>query len=404
MIGAMRTTRMSLGAGILLALGCSSEGKSIPIGTILSVTGNKAEPGTGELRSVQLAIDEINAGGGVNGLPLKLVNRDDRSGPDGAAAAAADIIANVKAPAILGTTAPETTLAAAEKTIPANVVLVSDIASGPTLNGLVDHDTVYSTAPDRSVQGSIMGARARTKYGFKTAAVLYINLPLHSETASGFVKTFQAMGGTVTLNMMVPDNQQSYVSLLQQVYANGKPDCILFNAEAPDGVQFMKDYITTNPGKTFFFFNPALANPDFFEGVGYGNFANIAHEGIDVADGPGIDSYTAAHMAKWGAQAVLEPGIYDDVYLVALAMQAGGKSDADTIKANIRAINDPAGTKVGPGEYAKALGILKSGGKINYDGASGSCDFDQAGAAKAANLIWQVQGMDRVTTVEMVTE
>jgi hypothetical protein len=210
------------------------------------------------------------------------------------------------------------------------------------------------------------------------------------------------MGGTVSVNMMIPDNQKSYASVLAQVYAAGTPDCILINAEAPDGVQFMKDYLTGYSGKpTFFFYNPALANADFFEGVGYANFT-FRHEGIDVADGPGIDAYEKAHEAKWGPKQVLEPGIYDDVYLIALAMQAGGAADADTIKNHIRAINDPNGTKVGPGEFAKALSILKMGGKIDYDGASGSCDFDQNGAAKAANLIWEVHGTERQTTVPMI--
>ena len=74
----------------------------------------------------------------------------------------------------------------------------------------------------------------------------------------------------------------------------------------------------------------------------------------------------------------------------------------NTIKTHIRAVNDPNGTKVGPGEFAKALSILKMGGKINYDGASGSCDFDQDGAAKAANLLWEVHGTERVTTVEQI--
>ncbi len=398
----MRWTKLVLTA-LLLGTGCGggSGSAGIPLGSILSVSGNKAQPGHGELLSVKLAVDEINAAGGVNGLPLTLENRDDHSVVDGARTAAVSLINQDHAPAIVGTTAPETTLAAAEMTIPANVVLISDIASGPQLNDLADRDSVFSTAPDRSVQGQIMGKRAREK-GFKTAAVLYVDLPLHSETASGFAKAFTALGGTVTINMKVPDDQRSYASVLQQIYAAGTPDCILFNAEAPDGVQFIKDYLSGYSSMpTFFFFNPALANADFFEGVGYENFT-FRHEGIDVADGPGIDAYTAAHEAKWGPTEVLEPGIYDDVYLIALAMQAGGKSDADTIKANIRAINDPNGTKVGPGEFAKALGILKGGGKINYEGASGSCDFDDKGAAHAANLIWEVQGTDRNTTVPLI--
>jgi ABC-type branched-subunit amino acid transport system substrate-binding protein len=393
---------MVLGASALLAAcGQSSPGEAIHLGSILSVSGNKAQPGQGELLSVKLAVDEINAGGGVNGLSMVLDNRDDHSGSEGARSAAVDIISHVHAPAIVGTTAPETTLAAAEMTIPANVVLISDIASGPQLNHLADKDSVFSTAPDRSVQGQILGQRARAR-GFTKAAVLFVDLPLHTETASGFVDTFTRMGGTVTVNMKIPDAQKSYTDVLARVYAAGNPDCILINAEAPDGVQFMKDYLTGYSGKpTFFFFNPAMANADFFEGVGYQNFT-FRHEGIDVADGPGIDAYAAAHEAKWGPKEVLEPGIYDDVYLIALAMQAGGGTDAETIKANIRAINDPTGVKVGPGEFAKAVSILKMGGKINYEGASGSCDFDQDGAAKAANLIWEVQGTERATTVEQI--
>jgi branched-chain amino acid transport system substrate-binding protein len=386
----------------VVLLGCGGgSGEGIHIGSILSVSGNKAQPGQGELLSVKLAVDEINAAGGINGVPLILDNRDDRSVSDGAKTAATDIIGHVHASAIVGTTAPETTLAAAEVTIPADVVLISDIASGPTLNGLSDKDTVFSTAPDRSVQGQILAKRAREK-GFTKAAVLYVDLPLHSETASGFKKTFEAMGGTLTVYRMVPDDQKSYTSVLQEVYAAGTPDCILFNAEAPDGVQFMKDYLAGYSGRpTFFFFNPAMANADFFEGVGYSNFT-FHHEGIDVADGPGIDAYEMAHEKKWGPKEVLEPGIYDDVYLIALAMQAGGKTDADTIKANIRVVNDPAGTKVGPGEFAKAVSLLKQGLKINYEGASGSCDFDKDGAADAANLIWEVVGMERKTTVETI--
>jgi branched-chain amino acid transport system substrate-binding protein len=388
----------------LIVAGCGSgSGKGIPLGAILSVSGNKAQPGHGELLSVKLAVDEINSAGGVDGLPLLLENRDDHSGTDGAKLAAADLVSNVHATAIVGTTAPETTLAAAEKTIPAGVVLISDIASGPQLNGLADNDSVFSTAPDRSVQGQILARRARGR-NFSKAAVLYVDLPLHSETASGFVKVFQEMGGTVTVNMMIPDDQKSYATILQQVYAAGAPDCILLNAEAPDGVQFMKDYLAAYAGSpTFFFFNPALANADFFEGVGYSNFT-FHHEGIDVADGPGIEAYEAAHQAKWGPTEVLEPGIYDDVYLLALAMQSAGKWDAESIKANIRAIGDPTGTKVGPGDFARAASILKGGGKINYEGASGSCDFDRDGAAQAANLIWEVKGTERVTTVEHIDQ
>src|SRR4051812_18206672 len=153
--------RTLLNAALALLVGGCGGGsdQGIPLGAILSVSGNKAQPGHGELLSVKLAVDEINSAGGVDGLPLILDNRDDHSGTDGARTAAADLIGNVHTAAIVGTTAPETTLAAAEKTIPADVVLISDIASGPMLNGLRDGDSVFSTAPDRAVQGQILAER-----------------------------------------------------------------------------------------------------------------------------------------------------------------------------------------------------------------------------------------------------
>jgi ABC-type branched-subunit amino acid transport system substrate-binding protein len=382
--------------------GSSSSGDAIPLGAIMSVSGNKAQPGQGELQSIQMAVDQINEAGGINGRRLMLVNRDDHSGTDGAKAAAADLITNVHATAIFGTTAPETTLSAAQVTIPADTILISDIASGPSLNDLADNDTVFTTAPDRTVQGAILAQRAWDK-GFRKCAVLYVELPLHTETASGFRTKFKALGGTITTDMSFSQTETSYSPMLQQVYGADTPDCILVNAEAPEGTQVMKDYLSTYASKqTFWFFNPAMGNPDFFQGLGYGNFT-FRHEGIDVADGPGIDAYTKAFDAKYpGTTVEYEPGSYDDVYLVALAMQASGKTDADSIKANIRAINDPAGTKVGPGEFAKAVSILKAGGKVNYEGASGSCDLDAKGAALATSLIWAIVNGEYKVTVPSV--
>jgi branched-chain amino acid transport system substrate-binding protein len=394
---------LPLALALVACGGGSDDGDAITFGAIFSVSGNKAQPGQGELQSVQLAVDEINAAGGIAGRKIKLVNHDDHSTEDGARSAAQDLVASQHAPVIFGLTAPETTLAAANVTMAADTILISDIASGPKLNNLADADTVFTTAPDRSHQGEILAARAFAK-GFKKAAVVFVDLPLHTETASGFVSKFTSLGGTVTTNQVFAEGQTSYTSLLDKIYGDGAPDCILLNAEEPEGTQVIKDYLVKYAGKqTFWFFNPALGNPGFFEGVGYSNFT-FQHEGIDVADGPAIDVYTASFEAHYpGSTVQAEPGSYDDVYLVALAMLNGGKFDADTVKANIRLINDPAGMRILPGQFAMAAAVIKAGGKINYDGASGPCDFDSAGSATAANLIWSgFDGQERHVTVPLV--
>src|SRR3954452_18757969 len=98
--------RTLLNAALALLVGGCGGGsdQGIPLGAILSVSGNKAQPGHGELLSVKLEVDEINSAGGVDGLPLLLENRDDHSETDGAKLAAADLVSNFHATAIVGTT------------------------------------------------------------------------------------------------------------------------------------------------------------------------------------------------------------------------------------------------------------------------------------------------------------
>jgi len=64
--------------------------------------------------------------------------------------------------------------------------------------------------------------------------------------------------------------------------------------------------------------------------------------------------------------------------LVALALASGkGEVSGTVIKDHLRAVSNPPGTVVY--SYADGAKLLAEGKKINYEGASGSCDFDQIG-------------------------
>ncbi|MFK8075732.1 MAG: hypothetical protein AB8B84_04035 [Granulosicoccus sp.] len=70
---------------------------------------------------------------------------------------------------------------------------------------------------------------------------------------------------------------------------------------------------------------------------------------------------------------------YDAAFMMALAIEAVQSSNRDRISDGLRRISGPEGQVIYPGEYAKAAAILKSGGSINYEGASGTVDFDAKG-------------------------
>ncbi len=109
--------------------------------------------------------------------------------------------------------------------------------------------------------------------------------------------------------------------------------------------------------------------------------------------------YQAANSAPpqfWAANT------YDSAMVIMLAMAVAiQKNDlADPtavtgaqILTAMREINDPAGTKIGVGaaEFAKAIGVIKTGGAINYDGASGPMDFDANGNVNGRLARWKYQ-------------
>ena len=59
-------------------------------------------------------------------------------------------------------------------------------------------------------------------------------------------------------------------------------------------------------------------------------------------------------------------------------MQAAGSADRAGIQANMMAVANAPGEKIGPGEIAKGLEILANGGEVNYEGAT-SVEFNEIG-------------------------
>ena len=85
---------------------------------------------------------------------------------------------------------------------------------------------------------------------------------------------------------------------------------------------------------------------------------------------------------------------YDAAILTALAIQAAGSTDDTTkIRDSLYAVasgTGPGSTVVGPADVGLALDTIRTGGSVNYEGASGNCDFNDYGDVKGDYIIWQV--------------
>jgi ABC-type branched-subunit amino acid transport system substrate-binding protein len=390
-----------LSAGVcsswLLAAGACSSGDRITFGSVLSLTGTLATSGNDHLQGMQLAVDEINAQGGVLGRTVALVNEDDHSDQAGASVAATRLVDDDHAVAVIGAIGSDSTLAIEKVTTPHQIVLISGASTSPALTGISPY--FFRTCASDALQGQLLAKRAIAKT-YTRVAVLYIPGAYGTGLAASFTTSFTALGGTVTFSQMV-EHQASYVDLLTQIFATS-PQAILLVVYAVDAAQIIRDYNNAFLFEgAFWFFTDAGQDTSFVDGVGARNFT-FMHEGTANADpsGPAYATFADAYQRRFGhLPQGFAPNFYDAVYLVALAIQRAGSSAGPAMRDQVRAIADPPGAVVGPQQWAQARALIAQGLKINYEGASGSVDVDAQGDVIAPYDIWMIKdGM--ITTIE----
>ena len=381
-------------ATLVACVACSPPQKAkTQLGAILSVTRDLANIGQVQLDSVQLAVGEINAAGGVNGLELEVVNKDDASDSPQAVTAAEALVA-LKVPVAIGAAGSGKTLAAAPRFIEAKIPLVSASSTSPAISTLQDDGYVLRTCPSDALQGRLLAKRARAK-PFSRIAVIHLPDAYGTGLADAFAAAFTQAGGTVTFKQAYVEGQMSYTTLLDQAYA-GNPEAILLVAYAIDGAQLMNDYWNSvhRAKNTFFYFTDGTQDPAFVTAVGSSKWPSIQHEGTGPAAPAGAtnDRFLAAYKTKFSRD--LPPGgfaqnAYDATYLVALAMAAQGENTAAAVHGHITAVS-AGGMKFGPENFAQARDAAKAKTDIDFEGVSGNVDLDDKGDVIAPYDVWRI--------------
>ena len=124
---------------------------------------------------------------------------------------------------------------------------------------------------------------------------------------------------------------------------------------------------------------------------------------IEPRVGEASARFTADYSAAFGElpKSPFIANAYDAAAVIGLAAYAARVKGLPLTSANIRdqirPVADPPGTFVGPGEFDKAFKLLDEGHLINYEGASGSVDFDASGDVIAPIEVWRFHNGKIVT-------
>ena len=343
--------------------------ETIKLGVILGFTGPIESLAPDMAAGAELAIKEVSASGALLGGSTVTAVRGDTTCTDSAAATATTerLVTSDKINAIVGGDCSGVTTAMLQNVAIANgIVMVSPSATSPALSTIEDNGLFFRTAPSDARQGQVLTTILKEK-GVKSAAMTYTNNDYGKGLANSIKTNFEKAGGKITISAAHEDGKGDYTAEVGALAAAGGDVLIVAGYLDQGGKGIIQAALDTGAFETFVL-------PDGMIGdslpMAIGKDLNGSYGTVPGTNSPGAAKY--GDMAKAGGfkAGPFSSESYDAAALIMLAMQAAGSSESQKFKAKIMDVANAPGTKIYPGELAKALKILKDGGAVDYVGAS----------------------------------
>ena len=355
-------------------------GADVKVGILFDVTGPIANFIPPMLDSVTLATDEINAAGGLLGGKMVSVIGDTTGASQGAVDAATKLVNVENVAAIVGALMSGTTIAAANSVIvPTGVTQISPTATSPDMTGLADNDWVFRVVPSDAYQGQVL-AKLTLDQGVKKVALTYANNDYAAPLAKSFADSYKAQGGVITAEVKHEEKQPSYTTELATL-AKDQPDALVIIAYAGDsGLTLVKEALENGLFKRFIG-TDGLRDNLLIEKIGADNLKDSFFTSPSSPKSEAADKFEQIYAAKFQStkDKIFIGQVYDSVMLAALAIQQAGSTDRAKVRDALRTVANAPGEAVGPGDWAKAVELIKAGKDIDYTGATGSMEFDDKG-------------------------
>jgi branched-chain amino acid transport system substrate-binding protein len=201
-------------------------GKPSPIiiGEYGSMSGDQSTFGWSTDAGVQLAVEQINAAGGINGHPLKVILVDDEGTPEGSLNAVEQIIAKDKPTAIIGEVASKLSISAAPACQDAQVPMISPSSTNPRVTAMGSY--IFRVCFIDPFQGVAAAKFAAQNLKAKKAAIITNAAQDYSTGLSEFFTTnFTNLGGIVVARQNYSDGDVDFHAQLERIKA-AKPDVI----------------------------------------------------------------------------------------------------------------------------------------------------------------------------------
>lgn len=310
--------------------------KPLIIGGALALTGINAPIDEPALRGIQLAVDELNAKGGILGRQVEFVNLDSKSDPVTSANVGVQLVEQGVV-AIIPAADFDMGGPACREAQEAGIVCISTTASSPLFGSEALGDKVFTLSMWNTTMGAATAEFAYKEKNWTKAWVVTDTFIDYTKSLSAyFVEQFTSLGGTVIFEDTYTQGAQDFSAQLARIQASEvQPDFIYISSYMPDlgtMIRTIREAGIDLPivgGDTY-------DDPGLFEAVGpdYGNEIYFdTHGFLDKESNPRVEGFITAYNKKFGKdpEAVwIMPG-YDVIYVLANAMEKAGTTDGAAV-------------------------------------------------------------------------
>lgn len=398
--------------------GCKSEDAAttpLEVGTLASISGDLATLGQEFTDGTSLAVEEINAAGGILDRPVKLVVEDDGTSLESAKTGYAKLVAQ-RVPVILGPTTSAQVQHVIDLVSTSNTVTIGRTTTADGLADLEDSGYFFRIAPADATQGALLAELVLAANVEKLCLVH--RRDVYGNNLAAKVKEKLASSGRsidVTTSDYIPTSGD-----LSAVMAQCAPLVCTPGADAgactppanvglmlitfiEDGVLILDD--ATKKGwnartQRFFMSDGAydrilltrLRDPNAVVGT-----IGTSPSGPDPtsAEGEALRRFASRYKQRYGRDpSIYIENAYDGMYMAAIAMEiAKTTTPGPEIREAMAKVSVRGGRKVGAGDWATIKNAIRAGEAIDFEGASGHVNLDARGELEPpyTYVVWGIE-------------
>jgi branched-chain amino acid transport system substrate-binding protein len=327
------------------------------------------------MNGLEMAKDEINETGGINGIPVELIYEDDNTNPKTAVSAFNKLLATQNLPIVIAGVTSKSAMALAPNAESKKIVLFSPCSSTPDYTNAGDY--IFRNWSSDNLEGKLMAEYAYNTLGYTNIATLTMNSDYSLGLKKVFIKRFSELGGRISYSEEFAEGTTDFKTIIAKL-STQKIDAIYLPSHAKEVGAFLKQMKQNN--KSF-----KILGCVTYESQELIKIAGNSTDGI-IFTTPAFnteikDTLTQSFITKYEKRFGSKPEnfaahSYDALKIIALAIQKGGYTP-DGIKNALYQIS-------------------------NYPGVSGNTSFDKNGDVLQPAMIKEIKNKQfiRLTTTK----